>query len=222
MLLALETPVPPLLYCALPGFLPACWERGSRMLHHQSELTGMQGCLRGRQEDSETWGKLRKGGWGEGEQMGGVTTCVGCLCGVSVTSILQNSGRSIKLATHLDHTESYSRYKIFSFWQVLNFTCHSIYFKMIKKQLLYHSHSTRYHVLWIPHPRSQVCKPDDLEAENFLWEKLELTGYINSTKCANITYKIYPIKCTHQVWNIQTCPLTDTFQILRSGFMFHC
>lgn len=88
----------------------------------------------------------------------GVTTCVGCLCGVNVTSILQNSGRSIKLATHLDHTESYSRYKIFSFWQVLNFTCHSIYFKMIKKQLLYHSHSTRYHVLWIPHPRSQVWK----------------------------------------------------------------
>lgn len=96
---------------------------------------------------------------GRGEQMGGgVTTCVGCLCGMNVTSILQNSGRSIKLATHLDHTGSYSRYKIFSFWKVLNFTCHSIYFKMIKKQLLYHSHSTRYHVLWIPHPRSQVWK----------------------------------------------------------------
>lgn len=154
MLLALETSSSSLLLCT--SRFPSCM-LGERVQDAPSPKWANRHAGLPERTAREFW-NMRKTlkGWlrgGESRWEGG-----NYLCGVSVTSILQNSGRSIKLATHLDHTGSYSRYKIFSFWQVLNFTCHSIYFKMIKKQLLYHSHSTRYHVLWIPHPRSQVWK----------------------------------------------------------------
>lgn len=111
----------------------------------------------------------------------------------SVISVLQNSGPSVKLATH-DHTESQS-IQIFTSYSLMY---HSIHFKMTKNNL--HTTQTLHGITYYESPTqvyrfgnssSVLSNQKTWRLRNLTWEKLRLVGSFSPSVCDSIAYKIY-------------------------------
>lgn len=117
-------------------------------------------------------------------------------------------------------------YRIFTSYSLMY---HSIHFKMTKNNL--HTTQTLHGITYYESPTqvyrfgnssSVLSNQKTWRLRNLTWEKLRLVGSFSPSVCVTVLLiKYTSIKHTYQLWNTETCPLTDTFQVLRNGVMFH-